>query len=85
LKLKNKYEPVCDPSMVKLDKQFRYLCLKKGQNPEVWITELEEFCIVIDDMGSVMSENQFMIHVLNNLPTEYDLQLTLLEKRGNRR
>jgi hypothetical protein len=32
-------------------------------------------------MGSSISENQFMIHVLNNIPTEYDLQLSLLEKR----
>jgi hypothetical protein len=32
-------------------------------------------------MGSSISENQFMIYVLNNLPTEYDFQLVLLEKR----
>jgi hypothetical protein len=32
-------------------------------------------------MCSSNSENQFMMHVLNNLPTDYDLQLALLEKR----
>jgi hypothetical protein len=34
-RLKNKYEPVSAPSMVKLEKQFRELSLKTGQDPEV--------------------------------------------------
>jgi gag-polypeptide of LTR copia-type/Zinc knuckle len=80
-KLKDKYEPVSAPSMVKLDKQFRELSLKKSQDPEVWITELEDICVRLDDMGSSISENQFMIHVLNNLTSDYDLQLALMEKR----
>jgi hypothetical protein len=32
-------------------------------------------------MGSSILENQFMIHVLNNLTPDYDLQLALMEKR----
>ncbi len=32
-------------------------------------------------MGSSIPENQFMIHVLNNLTADYNLQLALLEKR----
>jgi hypothetical protein len=67
--------------MVKLDEHFRDLSLKKSQDPEVWITELEDFCIRLDYMGLSISENQFMIHVLNNLSADYDLQLALLEKR----
>jgi Zinc knuckle len=31
-------------------------------------------------MGSTISDNQFMIHFLNNLTTDYDLQLELMEK-----
>jgi hypothetical protein len=37
-RLENEYEPVSAPSMVKLEKQFRELSLKKGQDPEIWIT-----------------------------------------------
>jgi hypothetical protein len=33
--LKNRYEPISAPSMVKLQKKFRELSLKKGQHPEV--------------------------------------------------
>jgi hypothetical protein len=32
-------------------------------------------------MGSGISERQFMIHVLNNLKSDYDLQVALLERR----
>jgi hypothetical protein len=79
--LKNNYETVSAPSMVKLDKQFRDLSLKKGQDPDVWITELECIRVRLDDMGSSISKNQCMAHALNNLPTDYDLQLALSEKR----
>jgi hypothetical protein len=44
--------------------------MNKGQNPELWITELEEFCVSLDDMVLSISENQFMIHLLKDLPTE---------------
>jgi hypothetical protein len=42
---------------------------------------LEDICVRLDDMGSSIPEYQFMIHVLNNLTAEYNLQLVLLEKR----
>jgi gag-polypeptide of LTR copia-type/Zinc knuckle len=80
-KLKNKYKPMSAPSMVKLDKQFRDSVLKKGEDPEVWITQLEDICVRLKDMGSGISERQFMIHVLNNLTADYDLQVALLERR----
>ena len=80
-KLKNKYEPTSAPSMVKLDKQFRDSSLKKGEDPEVWITQLEDISVRLEEMGLEISEKQFMIHVLNNLPSDYDLQVALLERR----
>jgi hypothetical protein len=40
--LKNKLEPVSAPSLVKTEKQFRQCALKKNQDPEIWITELED-------------------------------------------
>jgi hypothetical protein len=55
--------------------------LKKGQDPEVWITELEDLCVRLEDMDSSILDNQFMIHVLNNPTSDYELQLALIEKR----
>ena len=38
----------------------------------------------LEEMGSTMSDDQFLIHVLNNLTGDYELQVALLEKRiGN--
>jgi hypothetical protein len=80
-RLKSKYEPVSAPSMVKLEKQFRELSLKKGQDSEVWITKLEDLRVKLENMDSCITENQFMIHILNNLTSDYDLQLALMERR----
>jgi hypothetical protein len=66
---------------VKLEKQFRELSLKKGQDPEIWITESEDQSVRLESMGSSISENQFMIHILNNLNSDYELQLALMERR----
>jgi hypothetical protein len=43
--------------MVELEKQFRSLRLKKGQDPEVWIIELKDLCVRLEDMGSSILEN----------------------------
>jgi gag-polypeptide of LTR copia-type len=80
-KLKNKYEPTSAPSMVKLDKQFRDSSLKKGEVPETWITQLEDISVRLEEMGLEISEKQFMIHVLNNVTSDYDLQVVLLLER----
>jgi hypothetical protein len=67
--------------MVKLEKQFRELSLKKGQDPEVWIKESEDLCVKLENMGSCITENQFMIHILSNLNSDYILQLALMKRR----
>ena len=56
-RLKNKYEPISAPSLVKLEKQFRELSLKKGQDPEIWITDLEYLRVRLEAMDSSISEN----------------------------
>jgi hypothetical protein len=67
------------PSMVKLDKQFKDSVLKKVEDPEVWIMQLEDICVRLEDIGSGILERQFMIHVLSNFTSAYDLQIALLE------
>jgi hypothetical protein len=55
--------------------------LKKSEDPEVWITQPEDISVRLEEMGLEISEKQFMIHVLNNLQPDYDLQVALLERR----
>jgi hypothetical protein len=41
-RLKKKYGPISAPSLVKLEKEFRELSLKKCQDPEILIAESED-------------------------------------------
>jgi gag-polypeptide of LTR copia-type len=69
---------------VKLEKQFRELSLKRGQDPETWITELEDLCVRLETMESCIVENQFMIRILKTLTLDYERQLAMMERRvGN--
>jgi hypothetical protein len=82
-RLKNKYEQQSAPSLVKMEKQFRQSALKKGQDPDIWITELEYYRMKLDELGSSISENQFILHILNNITANHNLQLSMMEKRIN--
>jgi hypothetical protein len=35
----------------------------------------------LEDLGSSISDNQFILHLLNNMMDDYDLQLAMMEKR----
>jgi gag-polypeptide of LTR copia-type len=74
-RLKNKFEPLSAPYLVKMEKQFRQCALKKGQDPEIWLTEFEDYRMKLEELGSSITDNQFMIHILNNMTSDYDLQL----------
>jgi hypothetical protein len=59
--------------MVEEGKKFTESSLKKGQDPEVWIMEFEDIWVRFDNMNSRISENQFMIHILNNPTADNNL------------
>jgi hypothetical protein len=80
-RLKNKFEPSSTPSLVKLEKQFHQCSLKKGQDPDIWINELKDYRMRLDELGLSISDNQFILHILNNMKDDYDLQLAMMEKR----
>jgi hypothetical protein len=35
----------------------------------------------LEEVGSSISDNQFILHILNNMTNDYDLQLAMMEKR----
>jgi hypothetical protein len=77
---KNKIKPLSAPSLVKMEKQFRQCALKKGQDPEIWLTELEDYRMKLEELESSITDNQFIIHILNNMTSDYDLQQAFMEK-----
>ena len=83
-KLRKKFDPVSAPSLVKTERMFRDSRLGKNEDPDVWINSLEDLRVKLEVMGSSMTDDQFMIQVLNSLTGDYELQILLLEKRiGN--
>jgi gag-polypeptide of LTR copia-type len=84
-KLKKKYDPVSAPSLVKTERMFRESRLGKNEDPEVRINNLEDLRIKLETMDSVMTDDQFIVQVLNSLTSDYELQMLLLKKQiGNK-
>jgi hypothetical protein len=54
--------------------------LKKGQDPKIWIMELEDLRVRLETMHAGIYENKFMIHIINNLTLDYELQLAMMER-----
>jgi len=79
-----KYAPKTAPSLLKLKKQFANSRLGDAEmHPDEWITELESLRNDMDkiSLSAKMTDQDFMIHVLNNLPVEYDVVLDGMESR----
>jgi hypothetical protein len=79
--LKRKYAPNTAPSLSKLHKQFYSATLKKKVDPNIFITYLDDVGGRMEDMGSQMTDNQFMMHILNNSTKDYEMQVLKLEDR----
>jgi gag-polypeptide of LTR copia-type len=70
-KLKKKYNPISALSLVKIEIMFRESKLRKDEDPEVWITNLEDLCLQLEVMGSSMTGDQVMVQILNSLTGDY--------------
>ena len=83
-RLQNKYATKSAPSLMALKKEFTNSRLvdKKG-DPDVWIRNLEDLKVKMETQGSKISDVDFMIHILNNLPKEYEVSQAKLEDRLN--
>jgi hypothetical protein len=79
--LRHKYAPSSAPNLAKLHKSFYGAKLKKNVNPDIFITYLEDLRGRMENMGSEMTDDQFILHVVNNLTEDYMNQVENLERR----
>jgi hypothetical protein len=56
-KVKKKYDPISALSLVKTERTFRESKLSKDEDPDVWITNLEDLRIKLEVMGSSMTDD----------------------------
>ena len=55
--------------------------LKKGMDPDVWIFTMEDTRMRLSEIKSEMTDKHFLMHLINNLTSEYEHNITVLEKR----
>ena len=70
--------------MSNIKRNFENSILKKTtKDPEEWITELEELCGCLEEMESIISDEYLMIHMINILPSEYEVQVQQIKGKIN--
>ncbi len=82
----NKYAPKTAPSYIQLKKDFANSRLKSADsNPEEWLTELESLRSEMNRVTiagkSDMTDVDLIIHILSNLPEEYEVAVSKLEEK----
>jgi len=65
---------------VKTERMFKESKVGRNEDPEIWINNLMDLQVKLEAMGSNMTDEQFLIQVLNSLTGDYELQMMLMEK-----
>jgi len=72
--LQDKYAPNLMPMKLELKSEFQHSKLQDViEDPDVWISKLESICTILSDMQAPISDEDFIVHVLNNLPIDYEV------------
>ena len=75
-----KYEPTTKANLILLKKQFNNCRLEDAsKDSDQWIQELEIMKRKLEILGKKLSEMDVIIHVLHNLPSEYETTIEILE------
>ena len=84
-RLSTKYAAKTTPSLLWIKRELLKCVLKDGrEDPDVWITKLEDYRAQINEMveeSDQMSEKEMMIHILNNVPKAYDIEVAKFEDK----
>ena len=71
-KLAKKYQPTTKVAMTDTKREFTESSLSSGEDPDVWITELERKRFLLKEMKAPVSEIDMLIHIVTNIPEEYE-------------
>jgi hypothetical protein len=71
-RLNEKFEPRNSSNLINIKREFSQCILKKERDPEDWINQLFLMNRRLEGMGYRMSEMEIIVHILNNLPREYE-------------
>ncbi len=77
--LKRRYQIETAAGKMELKQKFANSKLRRGQDPDEWLLELELLRIRLANMGSLIADEDFITHVINNLTQDYSELVTSLE------
>lgn len=82
--LKKKYEPNTAPTEMSLYRQLYQSKLEDKQDPDVWISRLEDLRFRLEAMGTKIEDRTFLMHIMNNVTHEYATTIQMIEKRNHK-
>jgi gag-polypeptide of LTR copia-type len=72
-RLKQKFSPQTTLALSTIYKRYDASKLRKGHDPDAFLTYLQDLRTQMADMGQVFDDKAFMIHVPSNLGEDYEL------------
>jgi hypothetical protein len=85
--LQDKFEPLTGAAKVQTKLEFHQLKLSSAdEDPDPWMTNLELKRRRLKTLGTIIDDDDLILHILNNLPKEYETVVQLCEEdltRGN--
>ncbi len=80
INLKRKYALMTAPSLMRMSELYTNAKLRKGVDPDVYITYLEDLRDHLAQMNRVVMDTQFIVKVLNSLMPKYGTQVSCRRK-----
>ena len=81
----SKYSPNTVAEKIRLKKELKQLKLESSsEDPDVWLTKLELIRMQLIKFKAAVSDNDLIMHVLNNLPSDYNQLIVTMEYMLNR-
>ena len=80
-RLRGKYEARTAPSRLLLKSKIQGLRLKYKQDPEIYISELEDLVLQYNQAGGSWKDDEILEHICGNLPSVYEVVIHPLEKK----
>jgi gag-polypeptide of LTR copia-type len=80
-KLMGKYRPKMAPTLMKLNCDFYAMAMNSGNDPDIYLVKMEYQWMLMEQLESKVTDDQFLLHVINVLPSESSILVTLLGRQ----
>ena len=81
----SKYSPNTVAEKIRLKKELQQLKLESSsEDPDVWLTKLEFIRMQLIKFKAAVSDDDLIMHVLNNLPSDYNQLIVTMEYMLNK-